>query len=210
MLTKKFISLSLFLGLTTLSLNAATTMCFKESHQNISTIESVKLSGGECRGNRSVEDMKKEGWNVKDVTVENASEGKNYIYIFTRDDSLAYNEELLLEKMQKKIDESNKKKREEEKRKIKARYVAEGKAIYTSKCQKCHGEKANEPYATARALSTLSEKDMHIAIIGYVNGGYDRGTAFVMQTISQGITEDMVSKVHSYIQSINQPKEEEK
>ena len=41
------------------SLLADTTMCFKENHPSMATIETVPLNGGACGGKYSINDMKK-------------------------------------------------------------------------------------------------------------------------------------------------------
>ena len=41
---------------------ADTTMCFKENHPSMATIETVPLNGGACGGKYSINDMKKKGY----------------------------------------------------------------------------------------------------------------------------------------------------
>ena len=55
-LKKKFLSSILLLS--SASLFADTTMCFKENHKSMTTIESTPLDGGICAGKFSVNDMK--------------------------------------------------------------------------------------------------------------------------------------------------------
>ncbi len=69
------------------SLLADTTMCFKENHPSMATIETVPLNGGACGGKYSINDMKNEGWSVEDIKIENTKIGKNYIYILKKEEA---------------------------------------------------------------------------------------------------------------------------
>lgn len=60
---------------------ASTTMCFKESHSSMATIESIALDGGECAGKYSINDMKAKGWNVDDIKISQTPKGMSFIYI---------------------------------------------------------------------------------------------------------------------------------
>ena len=82
---------SITLGLiTSASLFAQTTMCFKENHTSMATIESTILDGGLCSSTKTVQDMKNEGWNVDDIKIEKSSKGNNYIYIFKKEEANHY------------------------------------------------------------------------------------------------------------------------
>ncbi|WP_228284989.1 hypothetical protein [Aliarcobacter butzleri] len=76
---KAILSSILLLGTT--SILADTTMCFKENHSSMSTIENIPLNGGACAGKFSVNDMKKQGWAVDDIKISQAPTGMNFIYI---------------------------------------------------------------------------------------------------------------------------------
>jgi hypothetical protein len=65
--------LSSILLLSSTSLLADTTMCFKENHKSMTTIESTPLDGGVCNGKFSVNDMKAKGWNVDDIKISQSS-----------------------------------------------------------------------------------------------------------------------------------------
>ena len=56
--------LSTILLLSSTSLLAETTMCFKEN-ASMTTIESTPLNGGACNGKYTVNDMKAKGWSVE-------------------------------------------------------------------------------------------------------------------------------------------------
>lgn len=64
-------------------LNAKTTLCYKNEWTTPSTIETVKLDGGECAGKYSFKDMQKNGWNLEDITITNGEKGFNYSYLLS-------------------------------------------------------------------------------------------------------------------------------
>ncbi len=64
-------------------LNAETTICYKKDWKSPSTIETTKLDGGQCKGELSFAEMKKNGWKLKDLKIENGKKGLNYIYVLT-------------------------------------------------------------------------------------------------------------------------------
>ena len=73
--------LSSILLLSASSIFADTTMCFKENHQSMSTIENTPLNGGACLGKYTVNDMKTKGWSVDDIKISQTATGMNFIYI---------------------------------------------------------------------------------------------------------------------------------
>ncbi len=70
------------------SLNAKTTICYKNNWKSPSTIESEKLDGGECKGELSFNDMAKKGWFLKDIKITKGEDGLNYSYILTDEKSM--------------------------------------------------------------------------------------------------------------------------
>ena len=70
-------------SLLTQSLLAKTTICYKKDWKSPSTIETTKLDGGECDSKYSFNDMKKNGWSLKDIKIEKGKSGLNYIYLLT-------------------------------------------------------------------------------------------------------------------------------
>lgn len=191
------------------TLQAQTTMCFKENHTNMMTIEDVKLAGGECQGTKSAKEMKTNGWKIDDIKIN----GNDYIYIFKKEaTNLASLDESALKA---KILETIKQKEIEDKAialyKLKERMSKNGKALYINKCQQCHGEKADKrAYATSRPLIDLTLDDMQISIRDYVNEEYDRGNAFIMKPYANLLTVDRVKDVYSYIKSLKPKKDEAK
>jgi len=76
----------LLLGATLLvanSLNAKTTICYKKGWETPSNIETTKLDGGECNGEKSLKDMKRAGWYIKDIDIKSADKGLDYNYILS-------------------------------------------------------------------------------------------------------------------------------
>lgn len=60
------------------------TMCFMEKWSSPSTIEKVKMNGGKCNGEKSIEDLKKEGWEIDDIITKEHKEGISYMYIMQK------------------------------------------------------------------------------------------------------------------------------
>lgn len=66
-----------------MNLHAKESVCFKKDWLSPGTIETVALDGGACNSELSVEQMKEQGWNIKDIKVSSSKNGLNYIYTFT-------------------------------------------------------------------------------------------------------------------------------
>lgn len=62
------------------TLKAEVTLCFKKNHQDIATIENIKLEGGECNSKNTVNDMKKIGWIITDIKITPTTLGTDFIY----------------------------------------------------------------------------------------------------------------------------------
>ncbi len=65
------------------SLNAENTICYKKSWEEPSKIETVKLDGGLCNGEKSLKQMQRDGWYIKDIEIKAATKGLDYNYILT-------------------------------------------------------------------------------------------------------------------------------
>jgi cytochrome c553 len=189
-------------------LSASTTMCFKKEHIDPSTIETVKLEGGECGGKLTAQDMQRNGYEVGDIKISSGESGLNYIYIFKKDAPLAtvttdgkmiLTKEDLKEKLIELQDEQKAEKAEKE------RFinVAKGKEVYTSQCVKCHGEKAElSAYNVAKPLTTLSFDQMEMAITDYDLGLRKGAYAFLMKPYANTMAVDNLKAVWSYIQTL--------
>ena len=202
--------LSSILLLSTTSIFADTTMCFKENHQSMSTIENTPLDGGICAGKNTIADMKAKGWLVDDIKISQSANGMNFIYVLKTPVSQmasqsnfsgnqADMEARILEKLEKKKEAE----KAAEEIQIKKDLSEDGKNIYVNKCQSCHGEKGESTIGGySRPLNTLSSEDMRDSISGYTNGTYDRGRASVMRPITSTLTHVTLDKVSAYLESI--------
>ncbi len=205
-LNAKLVTLFLFGTLSLTSLQAETTMCFKEDHKNFTTIEKVNLDGGLCNGSKTVQDMKKEGWSVDDIKISNS----NYIYIFKKETTI---DSVNMAELERKIIERLENKKKEDKKQAgierRERMMVNGKAIYQNTCTRCHGEKAEKtPYNTARALINMNLSDFTLAIREYTLEKYDRGYAMIMRPYAITLNSQKIKEVYAYIQSIKAKKEE--
>ncbi|MEA1915138.1 MAG: plasminogen-binding N-terminal domain-containing protein [Campylobacterota bacterium] len=61
------------------------TMCYVENWATPSSVESIKLNGGECKGQKSIKDLLQEGWKVDDIITSETKKGVNYMYIMQKD-----------------------------------------------------------------------------------------------------------------------------
>ncbi len=204
---KFFASITLSL-ITSASLFAQTTMCFKENHASMLTIESTPLDGGACASTKSINEMKNEGWSIEDIKIESAKNGKNYIYILKKDSGTisTLDEEKLEEKILQKLENRKKQELATKKKEIKIRMSKDGKRLYINKCQNCHGEKADKIYGPSRALTKLNLFDFKTAIRDYNLGEYDRGQAFIMAPYANLMDSQDIKNVYSYIQSLKNEK----
>lgn len=196
-LTKKILTLLTLGAIATTSLYAETTMCFKENHKSFSTIDKTKLDGGLCLGAKTSIDMKKEGWTVDDIKIN----GSNYIYIFKKQTTLSTVNMVELErKVLEKIEERNKEAKAAAKSEMRREKSISGQKQYTNRCQSCHGEKGEVPYATSRAINDLNLDDFLTTIRDYGLGQYDRGQAFVMSPYV--ITKTQARNIYIYLKSL--------
>jgi cytochrome c553 len=192
---------------------AQTTMCFKENHTSMTTIESTALDGGLCDSKKSVNDMKKDGWIIDDIKITPSSKGSNYIYIFKKDIPTisTLDQEKLEQRIMAKLEKRKKEEIEIKKQAILQRMSKNGKQIYIDKCQKCHGEKAEKrAYNTSRPLISLNLDDMQQSIRDYNVGDYNRGNAMVMKPYANFLTASKVKQIYSYIMSLRPKKDEKK
>jgi mono/diheme cytochrome c family protein len=207
-LKKAILSTIILLGST--SLLADTTMCFKENHQSMATIENTPLDGGVCAGKNTVNQMKAKGWSVDDIKISQTATGMSFIYILkngvvpTATTSFTGNQA----QMEANIIAKLEKKKEEE---IKAKEIQEvqeaaidGEKIYTNKCQTCHGANGEKSaYNSARPLKSLSVEDMQESIKNYKNGRVDSSTATIMTPYASYLDSKIVQGIHAYLNKIN-------
>jgi mono/diheme cytochrome c family protein len=203
--------LSTILLLSSTSLLADTTMCFKENHKSMTTIESTPLDGGICNSKFSVNDMKAKGWSVDDIKISQSATGMNFIYILKTANSStpttsnfvgnqAQMEANIMAKLEKKKVEEEKVKVEKELKEA----VVDAEKLYTSKCQNCHGATGEKSaYNSARPLKDLSLEDMQESIKDYKNGNKNGGNANIMAPYANFIDYKELKGIHAYINKIN-------
>jgi cytochrome c553 len=204
--------LSTILLLSSTSLLADTTMCFKENHKSMSTIENTPLDGGVCNSKFSINDMKSKGWSVDDIKISTTASGMNFIYILKTATSSAPTtssnfvgnqaqmEANILAKLEKKKQDEIKAKEIEE---IKEAAI-DGENTYKNKCQACHGVNGEKrAYNTSRPLKDLSVEDMNQAIKDYKNGRVESQNAILMTPYANYLNDNLIKGVHGYLNKIN-------
>lgn len=191
--------------LSALMLNAQTTMCYKENHSSIMTIEKTALDGGNCDGKKSVINMKQDGWTVSDIKIENTPMGNNFIYIFKKEQlSLSQvDEEALEQKIIAKLEKKKQDKIKQDKIEIEKENIERGTSYYAKKCSKCHGINAEKKYATANILKDMTFSEFKTAIRDYDLRQKDNGQAWVMYPFANGMSASDVKNVYYYINNIN-------
>jgi len=194
-------------------LNAQTTMCFKERHTSMATIETVKLDGGLCQGKNSVKDMLKNGWTTDDIKINNS----NYIYIFKKKTALLadIDMDVLEQKVVQKLQKAEEKNQKIKKEKMRIGRLNTGRKTYINKCQTCHGVNGLERvHNTSRPIADLSLKEFILTMRGYVNNDedYDRGKAFLMRPYAVTSDSNDIKNIFVYLKSLkkNNPNKEEK
>ena len=203
--------LSSILLLTSSSIFADTTMCFKENHQSMSTIENTALDGGLCAGKNTISDMKAKGWNVDDIKISQTPNGMNFIYILKTQVSQAVSSSNFSGNqadMEARILEKLEKKKEAEKKAIEVKAIQDaainGEKTYVNKCQSCHGTNGEKnAYNTSRPLKDLSIEDMTVSIRDYKLGNKNSGNAVIMTPYANYVNENDIKGIYSYLQKIN-------
>lgn len=181
-----------------------TTMCFKENHTNLTTLETVKLDGGECQSKLSLTDMKANGWEVDDIKINN----NNYIYILkkgsvsTTVNSSNINMEDLESKVLAKMEAKRKVEKEQKEQIQKEKNASNGKNLYINKCQNCHGAKGELKPGFSSIIANLSKEDFEYSIDGYRNSTYNKGTSIQMTAYALAISDEDVNNIYDYIQSV--------
>ena len=207
---KAILSSILLLGST--SLFADTTMCFKENHKSMATIENTPLDGGICNSKFSINDMKAKGWSVDDIKISQSATGMNFIYILKTANSItptstgnfvgnqAQMEANIIAKLEKKKQDEIKEKEIQEIKKA----AIDGENTYKNKCQACYGANGEKrAYNSSRPLKDLSVEDMIQAMKDYKNGRIDSPNAILMAPYANFLNEDIVKGVYGYLNKIN-------
>lgn len=200
-LSKLLIATSIF---TSSTLLAQTTMCFKKDVHDLTKLEDIKLNGGECKSAYSLNDMKKDGWQVSDIKINN----NDYIYILKKGADISWNgtstdTEALEEKLLKKIEEKRKNELIEKKRKENELLISSGKSFYEKKCMSCHGLKGELEPGNSRTIKELSLDEFEYTMNSYRSGLYDRGTGIQMKGYANISSNDDIKNIFNYLKSIN-------
>jgi len=207
-LKKAILSTILILGST--SLLADTTMCFKENHQSMATIENTPLDGGVCAGKNTVTQMKAKGWNVDDIKISQTATGMSFIYIlktastptattdFTGNQSQM--EANIIAKLEQKKEAEEKAKVEVELKEAKI----DAKNIYVNKCQSCHGVNGELANNSSRALKNLTTEQMEESIKDYKIGKVDRMSATTTAPIHiNNLDTKAIKGIYAYLKELN-------
>ena len=205
--------LSSILLLSSTSIFAETTMCFKEN-ASMSTIESTPLNGGACAGKFSVNDMKTKGWNIDDIKISQTTNGINFVYVLKTASTSVTNvsapltvtgnqadmEARIMAKIEQKKEAEEKAKVEQE---LKEASI-DAQKIYTNKCQNCHGTNGEKSaYNSSRPLKTLSIEDMEESIKNYKNGRVDSSNATIMAPYASYLDNKTIKGIHAYLNNLN-------
>jgi len=182
------------LMLTTIAFSQ-TTMCYKNNWNDPATIEQQIFDGGDCKGINTIEQMKLDGWTIDDIKLSAKNDQINYIYILKKS-STTISKDINYKQISKNI-------KIQEKQKLEEKQLNRGKEYYIKTCQKCHGKKGKlETSGTSRPLDTLSLEELKISIRGYTLNEYDRGLGILMIPYASLVSEDDLTNIYEYLQSI--------
>ncbi len=207
---KAILSTILLLGSS--SLLADTTMCFKENHKSMSTIENTPLDGGICAGKYTVNDMKTKGWSVDDIKISQTANGMSFIYVLKTATAVstasspnfvgnqAQIEANIIAKLEKKKEEEIKAKEIQEIQEA----AIDGEKTYINKCQNCHGTNGEKSaYNSSRPLKDLSVENMNESIKDYKLGKIDSQNASIMTPYANYLDTKTIKGIHGYLNKIN-------
>ena len=199
----------IFLCFTAIVLNAQTTMCYKENHKDMSTIENVKLDGGICQGQKTVKQMNQEGWETSDIKISD----NNYIYLFKKVTNINnVNMDELEQRVLNRMKKEKEDKRLEERKKMVQSKIKHGKRYYENKCALCHGNYGESKKYNISPINTLSLDNLKVAIREYVTGERDnKPMAQLMVPYASMLNQNTINNLYVYMQSVkNNSKNKEK
>ncbi|MFA6789250.1 MAG: cytochrome c [Arcobacteraceae bacterium] len=205
MLKKSIITTCLILSSMTIA-HAQTTMCFKQNHADLVTIENTRLDGGECASKKSAADMKKEGWTIGDIKMTPSASGTDFIYLFKKETNLEnVSEEVLMDRLYKRIETEKVAKEEAAKEEVISANKKAGEKLFVSKCAICHGEKGElKAKGVSRPINSLDHIEFQTAIKDYnVGNNKDAGMAIVMRPYANMMDYNDIKNVYTYLKSIN-------
>jgi cytochrome c553 len=179
------------------------TICFKKNHSDVTTLESVNLSGGKCLGSNSQSDMLKKGWKLDNFNIKNG----DYLFVFKKDDNATpvTNSKLIEDIVDKKIGKIEKKKSDIIAKNIKIekeKSFSLGKNTYIKKCSSCHGINADKKAGNSALLNSMTLDDFLDSLKGYKVGSYSLGNSSEMKPYAVGFSSYEMKNVYEYIKNI--------
>jgi len=204
----KLLTTLILVVISTLALNAQTTMCYKENHTNIATINSTPLDGGLCHGTQTIKDMEEAGWTTEDIKINH----NTFTYIFkkitTVDD---VNMEELEKRVLQRINDEKTEKKKLEKEKLSKSKIANGRKLYVENCILCHGKFGDTKAYGTRPINSLNLKSFKLAVIEYINDDRDKSKfddsvnpyAKLMKPYASILTPTKINNIYVYLKSIN-------
>ena len=199
------LKMSLAVASTAAILSASTTMCYKKDHLDPSTIESIALDGGKCDGKLSVIQMKKNGYVVDSMKLQNGTDGLNYIYIFEKKSHEVSKDgvnSVTNEQLTAQIKEIEKNKKLQKVTQNDTLMLEEGKKVYETTCKSCHGNGSISAYNTAKPLKQMSLEEMELSIRDYNNGSKDNGMAILMTPYANMVTKKEIKSIYIYLKTL--------
>lgn len=200
--------LSTILLLSSTAILADTTMCFKENHKSMATIENTALDGGICNGKFTVNDMKAKGWSVDDIKISQTPTGMSFIYVLkTATSSSSSNfvgnqaqmEANIMAKLEKKKEVEEKAKVEQKLEEAKI----DAKKIYINKCQNCHGEKGETTISGSITLKELKVEEIEDLVKDYRLGRNGKESSLSASLHTNNLDSQTIKGIHAYLQTIN-------
>ena len=197
---------SLYLICTASVLSASATMCYKKEHLDPSTIETIALSGGECKDKLSVNDMKKNGYQVDSMKIQEGKNGFNYIYVFQKNTTnqkvVSFGNGLTDEELTARLENIQKKKKAKIEKEEMVASIDLAKNLYEDTCRRCHGDGTISAYNLSRPLKNLSLEEMQISMRDYSNGTKDNGMAILMQPYANLLIKKDIDGIYNYLKTL--------
>lgn len=154
---------------------AQTTMCYKDGVVSPSIMETALLVGSDCQ-NKTIKDMQKDGWIIKDIQILKVNNKLNFVYIFTKAEVLA------IKPLETKEPEVN---------------MPKAKEMFTARCSRCH--KTNDLELTKHKIFD----DFLFKLEQYGRDEIDGNNAYLMTPVANSLTEEDAKMIYLYIKSDN-------
>ena len=175
---------------------ANTTMCFKENHKSLTTIESTPVDGGECAGKYSLNDMKNIGWSVSDIKIS----GSNFIYVLKKDNK-GNNNKISQSELEATILATTKEQEDKKKIEKEQESFEKAKKLYIAQCKNCHGEKGEISKGGSK-LNILSEDKMIEGFKDYILGTNDKANSVFAPIHINHLNDSLIKDIKKYLDSL--------